>query len=213
MKKRIAILTFIICFTLCLTGCNSNDGDKLYNEGTNAYLDGDYTTALEKFEAAKETGVSDEIKQSDLYAFLGNCYLELSDLDNAISNYQLSLEADSDDVRNYVNLAIAYRQSGDLDKAMELYLQATEVDPDYPELNSSLGSLYVIKEDPEKAIEYFNKAIKTDPSLAVAWGNCALAYAMIDDFETADNYLKTSIEKGYENADVIENMIEHEKNS
>ena len=165
-------------------------------------MNGDYDAALSYFEDAIKKGVSENVSTSDLYAFLGNTYMELDDI---------SLEADSSNVRNYVNLAIAYRQKGDGNKAKQLYVQATAIDPDYPELNSSLGSLYLLEGDAEKAIEYFNKAIEKDPDLAVAWGNAALAYAKTDDFEKANEYLNTAREKGYKNADTIAEMIEEEK--
>lgn len=62
--------------------------------------------------------------------------------------------------------------------------------------------------DPELAIVYFEKALAVDPTLGVTYGNCALAYAMTGDFEKADEYVSMSIIYGYENADIIKDMID-----
>ena len=210
MKKVLWLLLVFIMATV-FTSCGSK-GDALYEEGVQAYTDGDYELSMEKMKEALEQGVSDQIDKSDLYAFIGGASLETGDIAQAIDYYTKALEEDDSNVRNYVNLAISYRQDGDLNKAKELYLQASEIDPDYAELNSSLGSLFIIEGDPTAAIEYFNKAIKADPNLAVAWGNCALAYAMTGDFEKADAYLNTSMQKGYENAETMKQLIEEEKN-
>ena len=211
MKKKFISVITILCIIFTFSACSSSDGDSLYKDGQKAYMNGDYDAALSYFEDAIKKGVSENVSTSDLYAFLGNTYMELDDIDKAIESYDISLEADSSNVRNYVNLAIAYRQKGDGNKAKQLYVQATAIDPDYPELNSSLGSPYLLEGDAEKAIEYFNKAIEKDPDLAVAWGNAALAYAKTDDFEKANEYLNTAREKGYKNADTIAEMIEEEK--
>ncbi len=211
MKKKIVFLLLILCIALMSVGCKNNDGDQLLLEGTEAYDKGDYEAAAEKFEAAKEAGISDKHSMSDLYSCLGNTYMKLDNMDKAFEYYQAALEEDSEDVRNYTNLAIAYRQNGDNESAKKLYLQAIVIDPDYPELNSSLGTLYLFEGNTDEAIKYFDKAIKLDPDLAVAYGNGALAYAMNDDFETAEKYLNLAREKGYANADQIAEMIEKEK--
>lgn len=215
MNKKLAVLLAAICLILAFTGCGSDGkkGDALYEEGANAYMDGDYETALEKLKEADTNGLSDQNNMSDLHALMGNTCLELGDIDSAFGYYEKALDEDPEDVRNYTNLAIAYRQSGDNAKARQIYEEALKIDPDYPELNSSLGSLYIIEGEPEKAIPYFNKAIEGDPDLAVAYGNGALAYAMTGDFETADKYLNMSIKKGYRNAETVKQMIEEEKAS
>lgn len=212
MKKKFLFLLLISCLTLISASCSSKNGNDLYLEGAECYDSGDYETAVEKFEAAKDAGISGKYSMSDLYACLGNSYMKLDQMDKAFENFEAALEEDSTDVRNYTNLAIAYRQSGDNAKAKGLYIDALMIDPDYPELNSGLGTLYMLEGNAEEAIKYFDKAIELDPDLAVAYGNGALAYAMAGDFETAEKYLSISKEKGYSNADAIAEMIEEQKN-
>lgn len=205
MKKKITLI--LLCLLCLASGCKES-GASLYSDGAGLYLDGKYEEAVEKLEEAKAAGFSDESDPSALNSVLGNAYMELQQIDKAIECYDEALSMDDDNVRNYVNLAVAYRQKGDTEKAKELYSKALSIDPDYAELNSSLGTLYLLEGNNDKAIECFRKAIEADPDLAVAYGNAALAYAYAGEYETAENYLKVAEEKGYRKTDAIKKIIE-----
>lgn len=185
----------------------AEDGDDLYDEACEDYMAGDFENAIAKLKQAEVNGVS-YYALEEVYNLMGNCYVQMDDYEDAFVVYKKALELQPNDVTYIVNLAVAYRQYGNNEKAKELYEQALLIDPDYPELNSSLGSLYVLEGEPELAITYFEKALEADPTLGVTYGNCALAYAMTGNFEKADLYVNMSVIYGYENADIIKEMIE-----
>lgn len=207
MKKKVFALLTVLCLILSFVSCGgNNNGDAYFESAVTAYENGDFEVSISDMTKALELGLSEKHTLSDAHATIGNCYFETGDLENAKNHYMTALNEDAS-VRNYVNLAIVYRQSDDLKKAKELYEKALKIDPDYPELNSSLGTLALLENDPETAIEYFKKAIKLNPDLAAAYGNAAMAYAILGDYDKADEYLAKSIEKGYKNAEIIEQMI------
>lgn len=216
-KIILAVITTLLIFNL--TGCASllyrlasqtSDGDSLMMEGIEAYNDGNYAEAIKNLEQAEEKGL-DKQEISVLHSYLGMCYSDMGMTEIAIEYQEKALEEDPSDVQNYVGLAISYRLLGDYDKAMDYYMQGMEVDPDDPELNSSIGTLYIILDEPQTAIPFFEKALEENPDLAVTYGNAALAYAMTGDFKTAEEYLQISREKGYPNADIIQQRIDELK--
>lgn len=212
-KSRLVIILLCVVMQFSLTGCAEmilsalTDGEEYVISGVENYENGNYYAAIEDLKKAEELGLR-ESKIGDVYGVIGHCYLELDELDTAFVYYEKSLETDPDSVVYLTNIAIAYRHDGDYEKAMECYLEAYEIDPDYSELNSSIGALYVLQGEPEKAISYLERAIELDPTIGTSYGNMAMAYAFLGDFVTARDYLKTSILYGYDNADVVKELIE-----
>lgn len=87
-----------------------------------AYLRlGEYESAIEHL---KSFSTSDPILEPRKYALIGDAYVELDDLDNAIANLKKATETKPDKhfTPGYlIKLGLAYEANGDLDKAILAY--------------------------------------------------------------------------------------------
>ena len=210
MKKVARALLSIAVFTgTAIYQCNYS-GDAQIDKGIEAYTEGNYELAIEKFQTALEKNYENS-EESEVYNAIGISYRELDKLTESISAHQKAVELDPNYHEAWVNLGIAYRQSGDLEKAEECYQKAIKIDPNYANLHISIGALYVVKGESEKAIMALEKAIKLDSQSPIAYGNISYAYAMLNRFEEADNSLQQAIALGYENAGIVKAEIEELK--
>jgi tetratricopeptide (TPR) repeat protein len=186
---------------------DGHDGNRLFDEGVEAYQDDQLEIAAEKIEAALEAGITDyDLDQA--YTILGNVYTDLDEFEKAIEQHKAALQINPNNHQAWVNMGVAYRLVGDYDAAETAYLKALDLAPDYPELYASLGALSVVKGEPEQAIEHLEHAAKLDSNIPVTFANLALAYAMVDRFDEAETSLKRAIALGYKNGDVVKARIQ-----
>lgn len=210
-KKLFSLLTFLLLFLVTLAcSLGGSEGDDHVDKGLEAFEAEDYEVAAQEFEQAIAKGVNDS-KLEDIYAALGNSYLELEQYEEAIEAQQKALEINPDHYQSWVNLGVVYRLMGDLDQAEASYNKALAIEPDYAELHASLGVLYIVKGEPEQAITTLEKAIALDPQLAVSHANIALAYGMAGRFEEAEAALQQATVLGYQESAVIQERIDNLK--
>lgn len=96
---KVYILTF-----LCLTSLAFADQtDYLFQQGVQAYQDGDYAGAIESFQGALQLGQ----ESAALYFNLGNAYYKTDDIGRAIVNYERAKRLDAHDEDIDFNLQIA----------------------------------------------------------------------------------------------------------
>jgi tetratricopeptide (TPR) repeat protein len=198
---------FLVTLACALGG---SEGDDHVDKGMAAYDAEDYALAAQELEQAIAKGVT-ENKLEDIYAALGNCYLELDRYEAAIEAQEKALDLDPNYYKAWVNMGIAYRLMGDLEQAEASYNQALAIEPDYAELHASLGVLHIVKEEPEQAIMVLEKAIALDPDLAVAHANIALAYALANRFDEAEAALRQAAALGYKDSVTIQERIDNLK--
>jgi len=118
--------------------------------------------------------------------------------DQAISQYEETLNIYPDFAPSYNFLALSYKAMGtDRQKVIKLFEKAIEIDPQYAPAYDNLGKVYYDLQDFDKAIQYCRKATELDPNLisaklALAWGYL-LGKSQPDEAipyfqEVADNY-------------------------
>lgn len=85
-----------------LTPAAAEDADALLEQGNQAYLHGDFKTAIDAYEQLVSLGIVHE----DLYYVLGNAYAKADRLGPAILNYEraLALDPDQEDARANLQL-------------------------------------------------------------------------------------------------------------
>ena len=212
MKQRLfSLLSFLLLFLVTLAcSLGGSEGDDHVDKGLEAFEAEDYEVAAQEFEQAIAKGVN-ESELEEIYAALGNSYLELEQYEQAIEAQKKALEINPDYYQSWVNLGVVYRNMGDLDQAEASYNQALAIEPDYAELHASLGVLHIVRDEPEQAVIALERAIDLDPQLAVAHANIALAYAMVGRFEEAEAALQQATALGYQDSAVIQERIDNLK--
>ncbi len=94
----------IIVIVLCLAAVGfSGQADTFFQKGVAAYQNGDYTNAIEEFEAVLELGQ----ESAALYFNLGNAYYKNDEIGKAIVNYERAAMLDANDEDIAFNLRIA----------------------------------------------------------------------------------------------------------
>lgn len=82
---------------------------EIFSEGNNAYRNGDYLQAIEKYEKILNNGYSN----AEIYYNLGNAYFKLKKIPEAILNYEKALKLNPSDEDIQFNLKIANLQTVD----------------------------------------------------------------------------------------------------
>ncbi len=209
--NRIPLL--LLALTLLLTGCpggGSTHSDKELRAAIVLHNEGKYAEALNAFLLIED----DEFKvykRWELHNYMGSCYMEQEQFEEALARYNLALEENPEEHSVWVNKGVTLRKMDQLDEAEACYQKALELNPNYAELHSSLGSLYIVRDQPEKAAERFDEALRLDPRLAVAHGNYAIALGMMGEFKRAENALKLAEKHGYANTQVVAEYLERLK--
>ena len=73
---------------------------------------------------------------------LGNYYLNLGKLEEAIIAYQQAIQIDPNHANAYFNLGLAYGRQGQLEQAIAAYQQAIQIDPNDADVYTNLGNVY-----------------------------------------------------------------------
>ena len=110
-------------------------GAALLGLGRIMVMGGDPEGSVEMLERALETGQFDEDPEAlgMIHSIMGVAHREMGDLDSALTNLQLSLEARTESgnqggrATTLINMAAVYEFRGDLDKSLEALHQAIEI--------------------------------------------------------------------------------------
>lgn len=119
MRKNI----FIAFFMLFASFAYAQDFSALWEEANQAYSNGDYISALEKYNSIQDNG-----KVSyKLYYNIGNCYYKLGETAKAIVNYERALKLDPNGADAINNLEIARLQTLDQIESVPVFILTTWV--------------------------------------------------------------------------------------
>jgi len=188
------ILMIMITSSLLLSGCDSltPDDSGAYGEGLAALANGDYDTALERFQkAAEEDGrlVESYRGQGMVYFARGNYEYAVKLFDMALEEKRFPNEEFEEDVKYYK--AESLEKSGQIKEAILLYEELVQgTHPDYA--NALIGRVYLGQGEEEKAFGFFDAAIEGCSD----YGVCLLIYdACRDAHLEADGtaYLKQAL--------------------
>ena len=113
--------------------------------------------------------------------------------DDAIADFQRTLETDPKHVIALQNLGNAFRQKRDWPNARKALERALALNPDDPETNYSVGMVYAQQNDTEHAYEYLQKAITARPAYPEALNNLGILYLRTRRPEEAKRSFEESI--------------------
>lgn len=109
------------------------------------------------------------------YNNLGVVQVEKGELDNAIDDYQRSLQLHPEYPEALYNLGSALLQKGETDKAIELCQQALRLQPTDVDAHVVLGNALMSRQDIDLAIDQYRQALKLRPEDQNAHHNLGIA--------------------------------------
>ena len=175
--KRFGIL-FIVLNLFFYSGAQAQTVKDFYEQGQQAYGQGDYKTAIDLYEKSVELNPN----FAPAYNALGLAHKEINtDLSELVWLFKTATEIDPKYVEAYDNLGKAYYGLGDFDNAEQSCLKALAISPNLPSPKLSLGWIYLLgKSQPQEAISYFKDILK-DNKIAYAYFGLGMAYYMSGD--------------------------------
>ena len=141
------------------------------------------STDEEKFDKAKQLHLSGRIKESQkiylglakifkkshtLFYLIGTTFLQLKKFDEAIDNFNNSINLDSNFPETYNNLGIANKKLERINNAVKGFKKAIEINPQYVKAHLHLGSAFKDLGQDANAKKSFDKALIKEPDNAHA---------------------------------------------
>lgn len=168
-KAKLLTLMLAVLLVCGSVIVSAKTADELIAEG-NRYLNLDHKydsaqpeVAIEKYKEALT--LAPDHAEGNLR--LGQAYLEIADLNNAILYLKKALELQPEWVEALNSLGLAYKQADDLDKAIEIFTLASELQPGNPALWLNLGDVLTAKGLFAPAIDAYQKAAMVDGKIVV----------------------------------------------
>jgi tetratricopeptide (TPR) repeat protein len=117
--KVVCIAAIGLCLCCLLSGCGKSSDT---NAGLSAYSAGNYTEAVENFQAA----IINNNTNSENYIYQGMAYIALEKYENAQKDFYLALNLDAEDKYAYRGLGIASMKQEQYEEAIEFFNKAIE---------------------------------------------------------------------------------------
>ncbi|UCE67940.1 MAG: tetratricopeptide repeat protein [Candidatus Zixiibacteriota bacterium] len=144
-----------------------------------------YPIAINEFKKAVELDSTLEKTVPDLYYKIGESYLNLQNILQAIFYYKKGLELFPDDIVAWKKLARICEVANKPADAVYCIENVVRIAPDDGEWWFKLAGNYLNIKNREKATESYEKAIGLDYNVAESFGQLALLYADLDQYEKA----------------------------
>ncbi len=147
---------------------------------------GDVEEAINAFQVAIAAAREEEAAVPHFY--LGSLYLELGEVEDALSHLKAATEANPTMAMAWAQLGSAYLASGRPLSAIEAFNQALALAPDDPALLANRGQAFMHIGDEaafEKAKADFDRALEINPDLIAGYFNRGAYYMRMENWEAA----------------------------
>jgi len=149
--------------------------DVLLEQGIDAFNNGDYDLAIERYtEAIRMAGEFGDNNYAVAYVNRGNAYAMKDDYNRAIAEYTEAIKLDPYYYLAYFNRGIAYRDLEDIRRAIDDFTQTIKLEPTFVYAYISRAEMYYTyvissaEEDLDQAIEDLETALRIDPNHPLA---------------------------------------------
>lgn len=154
--------------------------DELYEAGLTALQSQNYRAAIELLKRVTEL----EPKHKSAWNDLGNAYLGVRQVDDAIKSINKQIELNPYDEFAYNNLGRAYWEQRQYDKAAAAFKKQIDVNPLDKFAHRNLGIMYLEEHKNQEALAELEKAVSLqsqDPFLLTSLGQAQLELGKTDD--------------------------------
>lgn len=131
---------------------------------------------------------------STLYNILGAVFAGESQLNEAIQNYNKSIEINPEYAEAYNNLGIALQGLNKTSEAIESYKKAINLKENFPSALNNLGNAILNLNRPTEALQYFKKALEIKSNYPEAFYNMGMSYQKLGDKDKSLNSFLKAIE-------------------
>ncbi len=135
--------------------------------------------------ACGEVTPTEEVLSAEEYFQRGNEFIKAGRLEEAVGEYQRTLELEPENVDALTNLGVVYYNLGQLDEAIAQYSKAIEIAPNDADIHSNLAAAYVQTNQLEKALEEYSTAVELNPDLAEAYFGLGVVYLQLGQNDKA----------------------------
>ena len=111
-----------------------------------------------------------------VYTNLGDAYVGMQMVDEAIDHYQHALEYNPEYVEAYLGLASVTADTGEYEKAAMIYQAALDFEPQNERIYNQLGNLQIMQGNYEEAESYYQDAIDRSPYYISAYNGLGFSY-------------------------------------
>ena len=107
--------------------------------------------------------IDNNYRSAQLYYNLGEAYLGIDQVDDAVQSFEAGLDADTDSADNHFGLGRAYQIRGQLEAAEAELVEAVRLAPGDLIFKEHLGLLYEQIGQPRKAIQQYQAILEIAP--------------------------------------------------
>ena len=137
---------------------------------------------------------------------LGQCHLELGQIEQAIDSYQRAIEINPECAEAYFNMGMILKDKGELDAAIENYQKVLKIDPNLAAAFSNTGYVFRDMGNLDSAIKNFKKALIIGPNCAETHNNTGNSFLAVGDFVRALNSYHKAIKIKPDYAEAYNNI-------
>lgn len=144
-------------------------------------------------------------REAPLFGLLGASFLRLNQHDEAVSNYEKSLNLNLTSTELKVSLGYALIKADRAFEAIEKLKAVVDENPNFEHAHLNLGLAYKATIEFELAQKCFEKVHQINPKSTDGLFNLANILAQIDDFDAADRTYEKAMELAPRRADIAYN--------
>lgn len=147
---------------------------------------------LDKAKSQCERALAISPQLAEGHTCLGNVFFSAGRYEEAVQQFQRSLDLDHTSDETLRLLAAAYEKQGKLGDAEQAYRKAVSLRPNYWNVYNAFGAFYYNQARYPDAAHMFQKAITLAPSNFRAYSNLGAIYLLIGRYQDAVDALKQS---------------------
>ena len=151
---------------------------------------GNHLLAVQGYRKLIELGLD----KHKAYNRIGLIFMSIDQPEQAIINFKLALEEQSDYVQAQINLGVAEQFSGRYTQAIQSFLKALSKDPSQINAHYNLGISYFSIESYDLSIQSLENAIKLNPLFTDAHYNLGVVYSKLKKHRSALDCYKIVID-------------------
>jgi tetratricopeptide (TPR) repeat protein len=148
---------------------------------------------LEKAEAQCDHALSITPQLAEGHTCIGNVFFSKGKYEEAVQQFQRSLDLDHNNDETLRSLAAAYQKLGNPKAAEDAYRKAIQLRPNYWGVYSSFGAFYYSQARYADAVAMFKKTIELAPLYYNGYSNLGAMYLLLGDYKGAVDALQRSI--------------------
>jgi tetratricopeptide (TPR) repeat protein/serine/threonine protein kinase len=148
---------------------------------------------VEKAKTQCESALAITPQLAEGHTCLGNVFVSTGHYEDAVLEFQRSLELDHNSDATLRSLAAAYQKLGNTSSAEAAYRKAISLRPNYWGVYSALGWFYSNQARYTDAVEMYKKAIQLAPRYYYGYSNLGAMYLQLGQYQEAVEILQHSI--------------------